>query len=100
MRDCPLLLVLGEPTAVLDAETEHALFERYATAARSDHENSDSNRSQITILISHRLSTVRMADQIVVLDGAQVAEVGTRETLTAKEGQYPELYGIQAAAYR
>jgi ATP-binding cassette subfamily B protein len=103
MRDYPLLLVLDEPTAALDAETEHALFERYAAAARgARHDGSSGNASpgQITILISHRFSTVRMADQIVVLDGARVAEVGTHEALMAKGGQYAELYGIQAAAYR
>jgi ATP-binding cassette, subfamily B, bacterial len=103
MRDHPLLLVLDEPTAALDAETEHALFERYAAAARSArHDGSAGNtrQGQITILISHRFSTVRMADQIVVLDGARVAEVGTHEALMAKGGQYAELYGIQAAAYR
>ncbi len=103
MRDNPLLLVLDEPTAALDAETEHALFERYAEAARgARHDGSSGNASpgQITILISHRFSTVRMADQIVVLDGAHVAEVGTHEALMAKGGQYAELYGIQAAAYR
>jgi ATP-binding cassette subfamily B protein len=103
MRDHPLLLVLDEPTAALDAETEHALFERYAAAARSERENGSSGNTrqgQITILISHRFSTVRMADQIVVLDGARVAEVGTHEALMAKGGQYAELYGIQAAAYR
>ncbi|HYK65868.1 MAG TPA: ABC transporter ATP-binding protein, partial [Patescibacteria group bacterium] len=103
MRDHPLLLVLDEPTAALDAETEHALFERYAAAARAEREagNSGNGRhGQITILISHRFSTVRMADQIVVLDGARVAEVGTHEALMAKGGQYAELYRIQAAAYR
>jgi ATP-binding cassette, subfamily B, bacterial len=103
MRDHPLLLVLDEPTAALDAETEHALFERYAAAARSERRDGNSGngrRGQITILISHRFSTVRMADQIVVLDGARVTEVGTHEALMAKGGQYAELYGIQAAAYR
>jgi ATP-binding cassette subfamily B protein len=55
---------------------------------------------RITILVSHRFSTVRMADLIVVLDGARVAEVGTHEALLARGGQYSELYGIQAAAYR
>jgi ATP-binding cassette, subfamily B, bacterial len=97
MRDRPLLLVLDEPTAALDAETEHALFERYAAAARGTGEG-DSGR--ITILVSHRFSTVRMADLIVVLDGARLVEVGTHDELMAKSGQYSELYSIQAAAYR
>ena len=94
MRDTPLLLILDEPTAALDAETEHALFERYAAAAQG----TDSGR--ITLLVSHRFSTVRMADLIVVLDGARLVEVGTHEELMARGGQYSELYGIQAAAYR
>jgi len=93
MRDAPLLLALDEPTAALDAETEHALFERYAAAAQS-------GDGRITILVSHRFSTVRMADRIVVLDGSRVAEVGTHDELMARRGPYAELYGIQAAAYR
>ena len=97
MRDHPLLLVLDEPTAALDAETEHALFERYSAAARGTGE-SDSGR--VTILVSHRFSTVRMADLIVVLDGARLVEVGTHDELMTKRGQYSELYSIQAAAYR
>ena len=95
MRDQPLLLVLDEPTAALDAETEHALFERYSAAARGTSES-----GRITILVSHRFSTVRMADLIVVLDGARLVEVGTHDELMAKNGQYSELYSIQAAAYR
>ncbi|HUC78578.1 MAG TPA: ABC transporter ATP-binding protein [Vicinamibacterales bacterium] len=93
MRDAPLILVLDEPTAALDAETEHALFERYAAAASE-------RRDRLTILVSHRFSTVRMADLIVVLDGSRVVEVGGHNALMAKGGQYAELYGIQAAAYR
>jgi ATP-binding cassette subfamily B protein len=97
MRDQPLLLILDEPTAALDAETEHALFERYAAAARGG-DNRASGR--ITILVSHRFSTVRMADLIVVLDGARLVEVGAHDELMAKKGPYAELYSIQAAAYR
>jgi len=103
MRERPLLLVLDEPTAALDAETEHALFERFAAAARAGRLGAASQLTpdgRITILVSHRFSTVRMADFIVVLDGAQVAESGTHETLLARGGQYAELYRIQAAAYR
>jgi ATP-binding cassette subfamily B protein len=105
MRDEPLLLVLDEPTAALDAETEHALFERYAAAARGTGPGTGLGTGRpasgrITILVSHRFSTVRMADLIVVLDGARLVEVGSHEELMAKSGQYSELYGIQAAAYR
>jgi len=95
MRDRPVLLVLDEPTAALDAETEHALFERYAAAALGE-----INDGRITILISHRFSTVRMASLIAVMDGARLVEVGTHDELMTRGGQYAELYGIQAAGYR
>jgi ATP-binding cassette subfamily B protein len=95
MRREPLLLVLDEPTAALDAETEHALFERYAKAAKEN-----GNVGRVTILVSHRFSTVRMAELIVVLKGARLLEIGTHEQLMAKRGHYAELYNIQAAGYR
>src|SRR5437773_380166 len=95
MRDHPLLLVLDEPTAALDAETEHALFERYAAAARAGRRGraeAGMADGRITILVSHRFSMVRMADRIIVLDGARAVEIGTHEDLLAKGGSYAELY--------
>jgi ATP-binding cassette subfamily B protein len=106
MRDSPLLLVLDEPTSALDAESEHALFERYAAAARGGDANrpavdeTANGSGRITILVSHRFSTVRMADLIVVLDGAHVVEIGGHNELMARGGTYAQLYGIHAAAYR
>jgi ATP-binding cassette subfamily B protein len=94
MRDGPLVLVLDEPTAALDAETEHALFERFAAASCAD-----TTRGRVVVLVSHRFSTVRMADQIIVMDGAQVAEVGSHDELMARHGHYAELYALQASAY-
>ncbi|HEX4216249.1 MAG TPA: ABC transporter ATP-binding protein [Candidatus Dormibacteraeota bacterium] len=95
MRSRPLLMVLDEPTAALDAETEHALFERFAAESRAAAAD-----GRITVLVSHRFSTVRMADLIVVLDGARVVEVGSHEELMRRRGTYSELYGIQARGYR
>jgi len=95
MRDEPLVAALDEPTAALDAETEHQLFERYASRARHARQGGST-----TILVSHRFSTVRMADLIVVLDGARVAEFGSHAELMARGGRYAELYQIQAKAYR
>jgi ATP-binding cassette subfamily B protein len=95
MRERPVLLVLDEPTAALDAETEHALFERFAAASRQTRDD-----GRITVLVSHRFSTVRMADLIVVIDKGRIAESGSHEELMARGGLYAELYGIQARAYR
>ena len=96
MREKPLLLVLDEPTAALDAETEHALFERYAGAAKVI----ASETGAITVLVSHRFSTVRMADLILVVDGGRVAEIGSHRELVAQRGLYAELYELQARGYR
>ena len=94
MRPSPALLVLDEPTASLDPRAEHEVFATVAEMAKGG------SASPITILVSHRFSTVRMADLIVVLDGARLVEMGSHEALIAQGGQYAELYGIQAAAYR
>jgi ATP-binding cassette, subfamily B, bacterial len=94
MREEPLLMVLDEPTAALDAETEHALFASYAEAART------TTVGGITILVSHRFSTVRMADLIIVLDGSRLVEIGGHQQLIRQRGLYAELFGLQANAYR
>jgi ATP-binding cassette, subfamily B, bacterial len=96
MRPTPLLLTLDEPTASLDAQTEHDLFERYAAGARQAAQASGA----ITVLVSHRFSTVRMADLIVVLDGGRVVEAGSHDELIAKRGLYADLFELQARAYR
>jgi ATP-binding cassette, subfamily B, bacterial len=95
MRTEPLLTILDEPTAALDAETEHLLFERYADQARASRRD-----GSITVLVSHRFSTVRMADLIVVIGDGRVAEVGSHEELMARRGPYADLYTIQASAYQ
>ena len=93
MRPEPLLLVLDEPTAALDPESEHALFERFARATRR-------SAGGITVLVSHRFSTVRMADLIVVMHEGRVRELGSHDELMAAGGLYAELYTLQAQAYR
>ena len=98
----PRLVLLDEPTAALDAETEHALFERYASAARGGNSKDAADRAdgRITLLVSHRFSTVRMADLIVVVSDGQVAEFGSHDELMARRGSYADLYTIQASAYQ
>ncbi len=95
MRVDPLLFVLDEPTASLDAPSEHAIFERYMTRAR----DLAGRTGAITVIVSHRFSTVTGADQILVLDGGRLVESGTHEELMARGGRYADLYGIQATAY-
>jgi ATP-binding cassette subfamily B protein len=95
MRTEPLLLVLDEPTSALDAATEHALFERYTEAAKTA-----GGQSAITILVTHRFSTVAAADLVVVLDSGRIAEIGTHAELIAAAGPYAELYELQARGYR
>ena len=96
MRTAPLVLILDEPTASLDAQTEHALFERYAETARAIGERTGS----ITLLVSHRFSTVRMADLIVVIEDGRITEQGSHSQLMARDATYAELYELQARAYR
>ncbi|HIG73742.1 MAG TPA: ABC transporter ATP-binding protein [Bacteroidetes bacterium] len=89
MRDAQLL-ILDEPTAALDARAEYEVFERFK----------DLTEGKTAVLISHRFSTVRMADRILVLDGGEVEEVGTHEELLASDGRYAELFELQAQGYR
>ena len=96
LRDMPLLLLLDEPTAALDAETEHRLFERYAERAR----RVAGEAGTITVLVSHRFSTVRAADLIVVVANGRVAEVGSHDELMTLGGTYAELFSMQARAYQ
>ena len=89
MRDAQVL-ILDEPTASLDARAEFEVFLRFA----------DLTRDKMAVLISHRFSTVRMADRILVLDGGEILEQGTHQQLVALGGRYAELFELQAAGYR
>jgi ATP-binding cassette subfamily B protein len=94
MRQRPLLRVLDEPTAALDPQAEHDLFERFTTQTRAAAE-----LGTITLLISHRFSTVHMADHIIVLSDGAVIEQGSHPELLAANGEYAKLFTMQAAAY-
>jgi ATP-binding cassette subfamily B protein len=83
------LLILDEPTAALDARSEREVFARFA----------ELTRDKTSILISHRFSTVRMADRILVLDGGRIAEDGSHDRLIRDGGHYAEMFELQAAGY-
>ena len=89
MREAEIL-ILDEPTAALDAHAEHAVFSRFR----------ELSRGRTAVLISHRFSTVRMADRILVLEGGTVLEEGDHATLMRLGGRYAELFGLQAEGYR
>jgi len=97
MRETPLLQLFDEPTASLDAGTEHALFERLTSASSGD---ATRDPGTVTVLVSHRFSTVRAADRILVIDDGKLVENGAHAELVRAAGLYAELYEIQAAAYR
>jgi ATP-binding cassette subfamily B protein len=89
MRDAPIL-VLDEPTAALDARAEYEIFNHL----------SELTRDRIVLLISHRFSTVRLADRIYVMDSGRIVESGNHEELMRRGGQYAELFQLQAAGYQ
>ena len=89
MREAQLM-ILDEPTAALDARAEFQVFERFT----------ELTKGKMAVLISHRFSTVRMADRIIVLDKGEIAEVGNHEELLAKGGRYAELFQLQAMGYQ
>jgi ATP-binding cassette subfamily B protein len=95
MRTAPLLLVLDEPTAALDPQAEHELFEAFARQSRA----AAAATGAVTVLVSHRFSTVSMADHVLVLADGTILESGTHAQLMAAGGRYAELYAAQAAAY-
>lgn len=96
MRPEPLLMLLDEPTAALDPEAEAAIYDRYGQAAR----DLARRTGAVTILVSHRFSTVRMADLIVVVSDGRISEFGTHADLLAAGGHYARLFELQARAYR
>src|SRR5262249_6627313 len=95
MRPQPVLFVLDEPTASLDAPRGHAIFAHYTARARSLPQPDGA----ITIVVSHRFSTVAGADLILVMHDGKLAEAGSHADLLAAGGRYADLYQIQARAY-
>ena len=89
MRDAQIM-ILDEPTAALDARSEYEVFQRFA----------DVTKNKTAVLISHRFSTVRMADRIMVLDKGEVLEIGSHEELLISGGRYAELFQLQASGYK
>jgi ATP-binding cassette, subfamily B, bacterial len=95
LRAHPHLLILDEPAAALDAAAEHALFDRYASSARA----AARARGSVTVLVSHRFSTVRMADTIAVLEKGRLIEYGSHTELMERGGLYADLFTVQARVY-
>jgi ATP-binding cassette subfamily B protein len=96
MRPEPVLLILDEPAAALDAQAEHALFERHLSRARE----AATARGTVALFVSHRFSTVSMADHILVLADGVIAEQGSHPELMARGGTYARLFELQARGYR
>lgn len=94
MRQLPYMIVLDEPTASLDARAEHEVFEKFSAMARPEE-----IFIPITLLVSHRFSTVRMADLIVVLHEGRIEEIGSHDELLAAGRRYSDLFRLQASRY-
>jgi ATP-binding cassette subfamily B protein len=89
MKDAQVL-ILDEPTAALDARAEYEVFQRFSSLTQG----------KSAVLISHRFSTARLADRIIVLEKGKILEAGTHQELMANNGRYAELFSLQAAGYQ